>query len=277
MTFLNKINILLFTITLLISSSSAAETIKESEENEEKFRFPDLFRYNEPVTKSDDEKKWFFTLAGGHTVKNGNTDSTNTTYSGSIKYDDYHTVLRLNYSGSYGKLNGLVNENRGTATGNFDYFIFWRIEFFSYTMSDFNKITLLEHRNGTGAGVKLFLIRNNYLLIDLSGAPILQYEKYEENEAVKDWRWSIRGRAELFPFDEDFSVRYFIYYIPVIGDRKKYRTIQDLFFSKKIAGSLGIRAGYRREFNTYDERAFIENPLLKKTDSTTYIQATLSL
>ncbi len=274
MPFLNKENILMFAVCFLLSSAAAAETIKE---NEEKFRFTDLFKYNEPVKKSDEEKKWFFTLAGGYTVKNGNTDSTNTTYSGSIKYDDYRTVLKLTYSGSYGKLNNLVNDNRGTATGNFDYFIFWRIEFFSYTMSDFNKITLLKHRNGTGAGVKIFFIRNNYFLVELSGAPILQYEKYEENDALKDWRWSVRGRAELFPFDEDYSIRYFIYYIPVIGDHNKYRTIQDLFFFKKINGSLGVRSGYRREFNTYDKKAFEDNPLLKKTDSTTYIQATLSL
>jgi hypothetical protein len=274
MLFLNKIHIPIFTISLLFSSSSAAETIKD---NDGKFRFSDLLRYNEPVKKSDNEKKWFLNLTGGYTEKNGNTDSTNTTYSGSVQYDNYHTELKLNYSGSYGKFNGLVNENRGTTTGNFDYFIFWRIKFFSYSMSDFNKITLLEHRNGTGAGLKFYFIRNNYLLIDLSGAPILQYEKYEEKTAEKDWRWSIRWRAELFPFQDDFSVKYSIYYIPAISTNDNYRTIQDFYFFKKIAGPLGLRAGYRREFNTYDKKAFEENPFLKKTDSTTYIQATLSL
>jgi hypothetical protein len=71
-------------------------------------------------------------------------------------------------------------------------------------MSDYNRITLLKHRNGTGAGAKIFFIRNNFLLIDLSGAPILQYEKYEEQTPEKNWRWSVRGRIEIFPTNDDF-------------------------------------------------------------------------
>jgi len=253
-------------------------TAAETSESEVKiFKFSDIFSYVEPVKKGDDEKKIFLNLSGGYTTKSGNTDSTNTTYSSFIKYDDDHTVLKLNFSGSYGKLNDIVNDNRGTATANFDYFLFWRIEFFSYTMSDYNKITLLKHRNGSGAGAKFYFIRNNYLLIDLSGAPIRQYEKYEEHPAEKEWRWSVRGRIELLPFNDDYSIRYYIYYIPAMNDKSNYRTIQDLYLYAKIAGAFGVKAGHRREFNTYDKKAFEENPKLKRTDSITYIQASLTL
>lgn len=260
--------------SLLLFSPLAAET---DEDSKAAFSISNLFSYVEPVKKGEDEKKWFLNVSGGFTKKEGNTESTNTTYSGFAKYDDDHTVLKLNYSGSYGKLKGVVNDNRGTGTANFDYFIFWRLEFFSYTMSDYNRITLLKHRNGSGAGFKFYFIRNNYLLLDLSGAPIRQYEKYEEQPAEKEWRWSVRGRIELFPFDNNFSVRYYMYYIPAMKDKSNYRTIQDLYLYAKIAGAFGIVAGYRREFNTYDKKSFQENPSLKRADSTTYIQGSITL
>lgn len=268
----------IFALSLLILSASAFAVETEDAVKEEKsFKLSDLFLYEKPVKKGDDAKKWFLNLSGGYTKKDGNTDSINTTYSSFIKYDDNHTVLKLVYNGSYGKYAGVVNENKGTGTLNFDYFLFWRIEFFSYTMSDYNKITMLTHRNGTGAGAKFYFIRNEYILVDLSGAPILQYEKYEENPAEKKWKWSIRGRVELFPFDDDFTIRYYAYYIPSMNDKDNYRTIQDFYFYKKLAGALGFKAGYRRDYNTYDKRTFEEKPLLRKTDSTIYLQMSLTL
>ena len=266
--------LLVIFLPVLLNSHAYARILKDGEE---RFTFLDLLQYEKPVKKGDNDKKWYLNLSAGYIKKEGNTDSENSTYSGLIKYDNNHTTLKLNYFGSYGKLDNKVNENKGTATGNFDYFLFWRFKFFFYSMSDYDKITLLTHRNGTGAGAKIYLIRNNYILIDLSGAPIRQYEKYEEQPAKEDWRWSVRGRAQLFPFSEDFSVQYYAFYIPSMKDNNNYRTIQDLYFYKKIAGSLGFKAGYRREFNTYDKKSFEENPLLKKTDSTTYFQVSLTL
>jgi hypothetical protein len=241
------------------------------------FSLSDIFSYKQPLKKGDTEKKGSLNLSGGYTAKDGNTESTNRTYGFTLKYDDNHTELKLNFSGSYGKLFDKVNENRGTGTLNFDYFLFWRIKFFSYSMSDYNKIIKLKHRNGTGAGAKIFFIRNDYLLVDLSGAPIYQYEKYDEQKAEEVWKWSVRGRIELFPSDNDFSIKYYAFYIPSIKNRKNYRTIQELTVYKKLAGTVGVTAGYKREYNTYDKEAFELNPKLKKTDSTTYVQATLNL
>jgi hypothetical protein len=241
------------------------------------FSITDIFQYNQPVKKGDNEKKISLNLAGGYTEKSGNTESTSTTYSFAVKYDNNITEFRISGFGSYGKLKGVVNDNKGSGTVNFDHYLFWRIEFFSYTMSDYNKITELEHRNGSGCGIKFSIIRNDYIRLDLSGAPIYQYEKYEEEDPVKTWRWSLRGRFEIFPFDNNFHIKYAMFYIPEIGDNKNYRTIHDTVVYKKLVGALGIGAGYRREYNTYNEKAFIETPALKKTASTTYIQATLTL
>jgi len=268
-----KIYLTLF-FTLFLCSAALADAITEGETS---FSFTDIFRFDEPVRKPDDTKKWFLNISGGYTGKQGNTNSINSSFGSFIKYDDSLTVFKLSYSGSYGKFAGVVNENKGTATANFDYYLLWRIEFFSYTMSDYNKITLLKHRNGSGAGAKVYIIRNKYFLVDLSGAPILQYEKYEQQPAKEDWRWSIRGRVEIFPFSDNFYIKYYAFYIPAIADKRNFRTIQELTLNKKIAESLAIKAGYRRDYNTYDKKSYIDNPNLKRTDSTTYIQASLTL
>lgn len=263
-----------FLLLFVYAGSLSAQTVIKEQDD---FKFSDIFQYNQPVKKGEDEKKFFLNIAGGYTEKQGNTDSTVTTYSCSLKYDNNIAEFKIYGFGSYGKLNGVVNDNKGSGIINFDYYLFWRIEFFSYTMSDYNRMTELIHRNGTGCGMKFSIIRNKYLLIDMSGAPIYQYEKYEEDDPVKTWRWSLRGRFEIFPFREDFHIKYAAFYIPEIGNKKNYRTTQDLIVFKKLVGALGVRAGYRREYNTYTKEEFIENPDLKKTDSTTYIQATLSL
>lgn len=263
-----------FVLSLMLPALClSAETVQKGETP---FKITDLFEYRQPVKKGDDEKKVGINASVGYTEKSGNTDSTALIYSAQLKYDDHITEFKIYGFGSYGELKGKVNDNKGSAIVNFDYFLFWRIEFFSYTMSDYNRITKLTHRNGSGAGLKMFIIRNSYLLIDISGTPIFQYEKYEENDATEKWRWSLRGRFEIFPFSDDFSIKYVAFYIPEMGHSSSYRTTQELTISKKLSGILGLKAGYRREYNTYDKNAFIENPALKKTDSMTYIQASLT-
>lgn len=274
---INKKLLLCISFPVILYFPASAETAKTVKEEEKPFIFADLFSYEQPVEKGDDKKKWSLNLAGGYIKKEGNTDSKNFTYGFSAQYDDDITFLKLNCAGSYGKLKDAVNENKGTATLNFDNFIFWRFEFFSYTMSDYDKIIMLTHRNGTGAGAKMFFIRNRYLQIDLSGAPIFQYEKYEQQSPEKGWRWSIRGRISIFPFDDNFSIKYYTFYIPSMKDRNDYRTIHDLSINRKLIGPVSFKAGYRREFNTYDKKAFAENPALKKTDTITYFQLSLSL
>lgn len=241
------------------------------------FVFTDIFSFESPVKKGDSEKTWSFSLSGGYTEKSGNTDTVNTTFGGFVKFDDDITEFRIGYSGSYGRLKGVVNDNKGTGIINFDNYLFWRFEFFSYSMIDYNRITHLRYRSGSGAGGKFFIIRNSYLRVDISGAPIYQYEDFEDQPADKQWRWSIRGRVQIFPVEEKFSIKYYFFYIPVIENRDEYRTIQEITAEVKIGTSLMLKTGYYREYNTYNAEAYQKNPLLKKTDSTVYAQAGVNL
>lgn len=251
-----------------------------AEENpapEKVFHFTDIFTYEHPVKKGDDEKKWGLTLSVSGSRKKGNTDSLDTGYSAQVKYDDNITNFRAGFTGAYGESAGKMDENRGTATLNLDHYLFWHVEFFSYTMSDYNRMTELRHRNDSGAGLKFVFIRNSYLLVDLSGAPVLQYEKHDELDKVVDWRWSVRGRIEFFPFDDDFVVRYYTYYIVKMENRDVYRTIHDVYLYKKIIGILGVRAGFRREYDTHTREYLLQHPRVKKVDRIYYLQATITI
>lgn len=251
---------------------------EENEAAEEKsFSFFDIFAYEHPVKKGDDEKKWKLNLGAGYREKQGNTETMNLNYSASLNFDNNITTFKVSILGFYGEYNGEMNENRWNAQGNFDHYLVSRLEFFSFTMSDYNEIIGLEHRSDSGAGLKLIFIRNRFLLVDVSGAPVYQYEKFRERDRDDELRWSVRWRGTIFPFRDDFTLRYYGYYIPMHEDVDNYRLIHDVYLHVKIADPLGIRAGYRREFNTYTPELLASKPDLKKTDETTYIQVTLTL
>jgi len=244
---------------------------------ESDFKLRHLFTYKHPVKKGDTEKKWNFSLFGGYTEKKGNTETERISYSAAYKYDDNITSFRASYNGFYGKTKNVKDENKGIGSFNFSYYMLWRFEFFAYSTVEYNEIIELIQRNNSGAGIKFIFIRNKYLLADLSGAPIFHYEKFEERDAEKDKRWSIRGRMELYPFDEDYMIRYLFNYIPAMDDSSNYRTIHDFAASKKIMGNIHFRAGYRREYNTYTKEILEKKPLLKKRDETLYMQIGITI
>lgn len=239
----------------------------DTAEIESGFMLKQIFSYEHPVKKGEHEKKWNFSLFGGYTEKKGNTETERLSYSASYKYDDNITSFRISYNGFYGKTKGIKDENRGIGTFNFSYYMLWRFEFFAYSTAEYNEIIELTHRNNSGAGLKFIFIRNRYLLADLSGAPIFQYEKFEERDAVKDKRWSIRGRVELYPFDDDYMIRYFFYYIPAMNERENYRTIHDFTASKKNNGEYTFQSGlqkgiqYLHKKNTCGKAASQKKPM----------------
>ncbi len=266
-------------LAALIVSASTLLFAEDAEDKapENGFSILDIFSYEHPVRKGEDEKKWNFSASGSYIQKKGNTDSLDTTYSASVKYDDTIISFKTSFSGAYGRTLGVKDENYGNLTLGFDWYMLWRLEFFSYSMSDYNEMTELRHRNDSGIGLKFILIRNRYLLMDISGAPVLQYEKHDELDELIDWRWSIRGRVEIFPFDSDFSIKYYTFYVQKMDDTANYRTIHDVYLYKKLIGVLGIKAGYRREFDTHTKEYFEQYPDVKKTDETYYVQASITL
>jgi len=170
-------------ITLYLPGSAYAEDTNSPEET---FHLCDIFEYEHPVKKGEDEKKWSSVIAGSYIRKTGNTDTRRTNYSASIQYDDNITSFKAVFAGFYGETLDIPDENRGSITANYDRYLLWKMELFSYSTSEYNKITGLIHRNESGAGLKYVFIRNRYLLIDLSAAPILQYEKYEDVGPERD-------------------------------------------------------------------------------------------
>jgi len=264
-------------IFIFIALSIPLYSLEEPAPEGKKFSLFDIFSYEHPVEKGENEKKWSFNAGGGYLKLQGNIESMDCTYSTALKFNNNITTLKLSWLGFYGETNDKRDENRWYAQGNFDHYLVSRLEFFSFTMSDYNEILGLHHRNDSGAGLKLIFIRNKYLLVDLSGAPVYQYEKFKDREKEDEWRWSVRWRGEIAPFRDDISLRYYGYYIPVFGETDNYRLIQDVYLYFKLSGYLGLRAGYRRDFNTYTPELLEAMPALKKTDETTYIQLTISI
>lgn len=265
---------LLIVLTLSCALSAQGET---KDVASDKFSIFNLFSYEHPVEKNDDEKKWGLNLGAGYMANQGNTESIDLNYSASIRFDNNITEVKLNWIGFYGETKGKRDENRWNAQGNFDHYLIYRLELFSYTMSDYNEIIGLHHRNTSGAGIKFIFIRNRFLLADLSGAPVYQYEKFKDREKEDEWRWSLRWRGIIAPFNDKITLRYNGFYIPEIKKNDNYRLIHDVYLFVRITGYLGIKAGYRQEFNTYTPELLEAKPDLKKTDATSYIQLSVTI
>lgn len=265
----------IITITLTVQPLNAQDQVPA--QGETGFSIFDVLCYKHPVKKTKDEKKWSMILGAGYIDKEGNTDSMDLNYSAAVKFDDNITTFKINYLGYYGETKDIKDENKGYAQLNFDHFLFSRVEFFSFVMYDYNAMIQMRQRNTSGVGFKFILIGNEYLLADLSAAYGYQYEKFKEQDKNDEWRFSVRARAELFPKSKKFTIRYYSYYIPEAGEKDNYRIINDVFLYTNIAGSVGIRAGYRRDFNTYTPEILAAKPRLKKTDEITYLQLSISI
>lgn len=82
-----------------------------------------------------------------------------------------------------------------------------------------------------------------------------ELKKNDELEQIKDWRWSIRGRIYIFPGNDNFSIKYYTFYVQKMNNT----------------------GNYRREFDTYTKKYFEVHPHVKKTDEIYYLQAVLSI
>jgi hypothetical protein len=252
------------------SSSDAAGSAYE-ENTEKGFSVSDLFSIDDEVLKGDDEKKWFFSATGMYIRKTGNTDSLDSSYSSSLKFDNNVVEVELTGSGSYGETAGERDENKGNALFNFDYYLLSFLEVFTFSMSEYDRVTTLYHRNNTGAGLKLVFFRNEYWKVDLSGAPVYQYEKYIEKDPEKEWRWSLRGRVQILPKSEKFRLVYMYFYVPKVDEYETYRQIHHVYGQINYRKYLAFKAGYKRTYNS----EILDDNL--KVDTEYYVQAGISL
>ena len=261
-------------ILIVLFSLTGSNLFSQSElpekTGEESSSFWSFFSVIPAKEKGPDEKKWFFTIGGWYTKNIGNTDNMNTNMETAITYDNNISEFLISYMGFYGEAGGKINERKGSGIMKFDHFIVPRIEIFFFTLSEYNTPARLRHRNNSGAGLKFVFVKNQFMKLDLSGAPVYQYEEYIGEDSTTDPRWSIRGRIRITPIKQlVFSYVYF--YIPEIDDAKTYRLDLDTYVSMGISKYLSLKVGY---LNKYNKNALLGT---KKTDETYYAQLSVKL
>jgi len=180
-------------IALCIAAVSAtvyAEEASPSADNgkTKPFSAMDFFSLNKETEKNKDEQRWFFNASGMYIRKTRNTDSVDSSYSSSLKYDNNIIESGVSYAGFYGKASGICDENKGNGFFNFDYYVFSPLEIFTYVQAEYDRMIELRCRYNAGVGLKFVFFRNDYWKADLSGAPVYQYENYGDLSADKEWR-----------------------------------------------------------------------------------------
>lgn len=229
-----------------------------------------VFSYTSPIKKPPEKKKWFFNLAGLYMRKVGNTDNLNANMQTDINYDDNISELEISYRTFYSETKKKVYENKGTGLLKFDHYIFPRTEFFVFTQSEYSKAAKLSHRSNSGAGAKFNFFKNDYWKMDISAAPIYQYENYNDRDENTNFRWSFRYRIKITPI-KDITASFISFYIPEIDDFGIYRFTIDTYISIKLTEYIALKTGYIHDFN---KDAL---PGTKRYDDTTYAQISLNI
>jgi len=268
--------ILLLLPCMLFSQNTTTQEKPGTEKpviKEPEIREPGILSFVPGEKKGPDEKKWFFDLTGMYNRKKGNTDTLNENISTELIYDNNVTAFELGFSGFYGESSGIRNEKKGRGVIKLDHYIFPRIELFIFSQSEYNKPALLTYRNNSGGGAKFVFFKNYFWKVDLSGAPVYQYEDYEDYEdrnQTHELRWSIRFRIKMTPL-EWLKLNVTAFYIPEWNNYENYRTDFISSMTVYVAKHVSIKAGYIHGYNTD------ALPGTKKTDQTIYTQAGIHL
>ena len=231
---------------------------------------PGIFSFQAKSPKGTDEKKWFFDLAGMYKRKTGNTDTLDENISTELKYDNNVTAFEIMFNAFYGESNGVRDEKSGKGVIKLDHYIIPRIELFIFSQSEYNKPALLTYRNNSGAGAKFVFFQNPFWKVDLSGAPVYQYEDYEDRNYTTEVRWSIRFRINMKPADW-LKLDMTAFYVPEWNNAENYRTDISSSVTIFVVSHVSIKAGYIHEYNTN------ALPGTQKENKTTYVQAGIHL
>jgi len=229
-----------------------------------------IFSYDAPVIKRPGEKRWFFTIGGMYNRKVGNTDTMTANLGTDLIFDNNVSELELLYTTFYGETRGKVIENKGAGSIKYDHYIFPRVEVFIFSRSEYSEAARLDFRNNSGLGAKYVIFKNYFWLMDISAAPVYQYEDYRDRNETYTYRWSFRYRLKITPY-KDVTANYVSYYIPKVTDFEHYRLIIDAYLNVKILTNLSLKLGYNHLFN---KNAL---PGTKRYDDTSYVQISLNL
>lgn len=221
------------------------------------------------MKKESDEKIWSFSLGGWYNKFTGNSDTLNTNLSSIIEMDNNISNFEISFSMFYDEVDDEASNNKGNGIIRYDHYVFRRIELFVFSQSGYNKMSLLDHRNSSGIGAKLVLVKNDILKFDISSAYVYETEKYETQNYSKDHRISCRSRIKLRPV-EPLLINLVYFYIPKAYYAKHYRLDLDVSATLMINKYLSFKAGYK---NAYNKNAL---PGTKKTDENYYSQIQLN-
>ncbi|TAL36264.1 MAG: DUF481 domain-containing protein [Spirochaetes bacterium] len=239
-----KLNLPAVPIALLLAAAVVRPVSAEESPGGES-----IVSYVHPVKKEGEEKVWFLTLGGLYERKQGNTDTLRSNLLAEIKYDDELSSVIASYQGFYGTAHDKKNEDRGSGILRADRFAFSRVELFAFTWSEYNLPADLTHRNNSGAGLKFVLFRNYFWKMDLSGAPVYQFEKYRTREDTRTWRWSCRYRVLATPVKYT-TLSFMFFYIPRIDQVSDHRTLVDAKLSVSVTRDISCALGYIRSYNS---------------------------
>jgi hypothetical protein len=211
----------------------------------------------EPLrVKGKDEKKWFFELSAGYGLKMGNTDTQDIDGSTSLEFNNGKTEFSVRSNIHYGETSGEITENNFHGNIMYDYYLVKRWEFFFFSSFEYDFVGGITFRNNTGAGIKFVIFKNWFWRMDVSGAPVFQYELQENDRELIDPRLSFRYRVKIRPV-EILTFNYVMFYIPNMLDFTDYRYSVDTYLQLRVTEfksfpdtGLYINIGYKRKFDS---------------------------
>jgi putative salt-induced outer membrane protein YdiY len=203
-----------------------------------------------------DKKKWFFDITASYSLAMGNTNTQTLGAGFKLKYEDGRMEWHLGSHYNYGQTSGTDSTNNFFGSILYDYYLHKRWEIFVFSVFEFDFIANLAFRNNTGLGIKFVILKNWLWKMDISAAPIFQYELSTANVESIDPRLSFRYRWKITPHPV-FTFNMVIFYIPNILNFASFRYTFDSYILinliefEKINGSkLMLKAGYLRKYNS---------------------------
>jgi len=254
MKFIIKKSLIIFLLPIICSTLFAEELAVGTDKGTKDVKndhtsVNEIFSVKPLKKKSNNEKKWHFTLGGWFQNQLGNTDKKRAIGSVSFQYNNGITQLKTSYEIFYGESDGHEDENNGQGIIKLDHFIFSRIELFMFSQAEHDNMSSIRFRSNTGAGVKFLFFKNRFWEFSTSGAALYQYEnffrykfKYEDLERnpfdiyedykagapAYDIRASFRGRVKIKPVKR-LLFMFTYYYIPKMRNFRDYRTKLNAF------------------------------------------------
>ena len=106
---------------------------------------------------------------------------------------DFHAAISLEGATPHKKV-----ASKGDLGFKFAYLAHEQLESFITNLNEYDRLAGLFWRAYTGIGIRIILIRNNYLFLTLDYAPIHQYEKYMTGAEVNPRKKEVSELSYLF-------------------------------------------------------------------------------